>query len=61
MAEALSIQFYKEIPMKIILGIKITQGERRINHSQFADDTLILGGASTIVTKIFKEILDEFM
>jgi len=28
-----------------ILGIKISQGVKRMNHSQFADDTILLSGA----------------
>ena len=31
-----------------------------INHAQFADDTLLLGGASPIVAKKFKEELDAY-
>jgi hypothetical protein len=61
MAEALSRQLEKARVAKIIPGIKISRGARRINHSQFADDTLLLGGASPIIAKRFKEILEEFM
>jgi hypothetical protein len=38
MAEALRRQLEQAILSRRILGIKITQGEKRINHSQFAYD-----------------------
>jgi hypothetical protein len=41
-------------------GLKITQGVKEINHVQFVDDTLLLGGASRLVEKIFKEELDAY-
>jgi hypothetical protein len=42
MAEELSRELEKEILTKRIPEIKITQGARRVNHSHFADDTLML-------------------
>jgi hypothetical protein len=33
------------------MGIKIERGVKDINHAQFFDDTLLLGGASTIIAK----------
>ena len=36
------------------------QGVKEINHAQFADDTLLLGGASPIIAKKFKEELDAY-
>ena len=35
-------------------GIKITRGVRAENNAQFVDDTILLGGASTIIAKRFK-------
>ena len=32
-----------------------------MNHSQFFDDTLLMGGASSIIAKRFKTLLDKFM
>jgi hypothetical protein len=32
-----------------------------MNHSQFTDDTLLLGGASIIIATRFKRILDSFL
>jgi len=34
---------------------------KTINHSLFADDTLLLGGASTIIARRFKKVLDDFL
>jgi hypothetical protein len=31
-------------------------GARRINHSQFVDDTLLIGGASITIAKRFKTL-----
>jgi hypothetical protein len=33
---------------------------KEINHAQFADDTLLLGGASPIIAKKFKEELEAY-
>jgi hypothetical protein len=41
--------------------IKLIIGVKSMNHYQFADDALLLGGASTIITKHFKCILDHFL
>jgi hypothetical protein len=41
-------------------GLNIAQGVKEINHAQFADDTLLLGGASMLVAKRFKEELDAY-
>jgi hypothetical protein len=51
----------QERQQKNILGIRIATGVRRINHSWFVDDTLLIGGASTIMARIFKKILDQFL
>jgi hypothetical protein len=44
----------------LFLGINISPGVHRMNHSQFTDDTILLGGASTIIAYIFKLALDSF-
>jgi hypothetical protein len=38
-------------------GSHLHKGGREINHSQFADDTLLLGVASTIIARRFKKVL----
>jgi hypothetical protein len=42
------------------MGIKIARGVKDINHAQFADDTLLLGWASTIIARKFKQQLDLY-
>ena len=42
------------------MGKKITRGVKDVNHAQFFDDTLLLGGASTIIARKFKQQLDLY-
>jgi hypothetical protein len=44
-----------------IPGLHIARGFKEINHSQFADDTLLLGAASLIIAKRFQKVLDYFL
>lgn len=41
--------------------IRFSKGIKSINHFQFADDTLMLGGASTIMAYQFKKVLDSLL
>jgi hypothetical protein len=59
-ASALSYQLENAQINKDLMGLSITQGVKDINHAQFADDTLLLGGASPIIAKKFKEELDAY-
>ena len=43
-----------------LLGIRISRGVKNINHAQFADDTILLGGASSILARLFKWELDMY-
>jgi hypothetical protein len=61
MAESLSQTLNKAISNKHILRIKIVRGTKKLNHSQFADDTLLISEASTVITHRFKSILDLYM
>ena len=45
----------------LITGIKFGNGVKNMNHSQFADDTLLMGGTSNIIAQCFKIVLDKFM
>eukprot|EP00253_Pinus_taeda_P034106 PITA_34106 len=45
----------------LITGIKYGNGVKNINHSQFADDTLLIGGASNTIARCFKSLLDQYM
>jgi hypothetical protein len=60
MAETLGRQLEKDRASKAIPGIKIARGTKRINHSQFTDDTLLIGGASIVMAKRFKNALENF-
>ena len=41
-------------------GLRIVHGVRSINHAQFADDTLLLGGASSHSAEYFKHELETY-
>jgi hypothetical protein len=40
--------------------LKISRGVRRLNNSQFVYDTLLLGGASQMMARRFKLVLDQY-
>ena len=42
-------------------GLKISKGVKNENHSQFADDTILLGGASVIIAEIFRKFISTFV
>ena len=41
--------------------MKIARGVRDANHAQFVDDTILLGGASTIIAERFRRVLSTFL
>ena len=41
-------------------GIRVMKGLDLINHALFADDSLLLGGASIKIARVFNEILQRF-
>lgn len=61
MAEALSMKLEHDRQNGIITRIYYNRGVKSINHSQFADDTLLIGGASTIVARRLKTNMDQFL
>jgi len=61
MAEALNKILKYEGRSISILGLKIERGVRGINHSQFVDHTLFLGGASKTLDKCFKLVLHQYV
>lgn len=61
MVETLSIHLENLRKQKEIIGISIARGIKEINHSLFADDTLLIGGASSLIARRFKRILDTFL
>ena len=56
-ASALSFQLEQWRIQQELIGIKISRGVKDINHAQFVDDMLLLGGASTIIARKFKQQL----
>jgi hypothetical protein len=44
-----------------LLRINITQGIKETNHTQFVDDTLLIGGASPIIARIFIEAIEKYL
>jgi len=61
MAETLSSALKNQRKERNITGIKIAKGVKTITHSLFADETVLLGGASTIIARRLKKILDDFL
>jgi hypothetical protein len=45
---------------KNLLGLRIAPGVKEIKHAKFADDTLLLGGASVETINKFKMELDIY-
>jgi len=60
MVETLSRQLEKDRIDKSIPGIKLDRGVKHLNHSQFVDDTLLVGGDSIIMAKCFNTALENF-
>jgi hypothetical protein len=60
MVESLNSKLDKERELKRIPGLKIAQGVKRANNSQFMDDIILIGGTSIILAKRFKEIMDDY-
>ena len=42
-------------------GLKIARGIKAINHAHFADDTILLGGAPSIIAERFNCALSAFL
>jgi hypothetical protein len=57
MADTLRKKLTVEKRTGTIPGIRLMKGIDPINHALFADDSLMLGGASVKIKKIFNEIL----
>jgi len=41
--------------------IRFTPGINSINHGKFVDDTMLIGGASTLISMRFKPTLGKFL
>jgi len=51
MVESLSATLENQRKEKKIIWIQISRGVKDINHSLFADDTLLIGGVSCIIAR----------
>ena len=56
-AETMSRKLKRMQDSSELKGLKIVRGVKYANHAQFVDDTILLGGASTIIAEIFKGVL----
>lgn len=61
MAESFTKSLDHNRRVGLITGIKFGNGVKNINDSQFVDDTLLIGGASTTIARRFKILLDQYM
>jgi hypothetical protein len=61
MVESLNTTLEWECTNGSIPGICIARGVKRINHSQFMDDTMLPSGASKVMEQRIKEVLDNFI
>jgi len=61
MVDCLSRKLEEERRKGNLEGIKIVRGLKSLNHSQFLDDTLLLGGASSIIATRFKVVMGSFL
>jgi ribonuclease HI/exonuclease III len=59
-AAVLSYQFQSCLLNRSLPGIRITSSTKELSHAQFADDTLLLGAASTKTASSFKTELDIY-
>ena len=53
-ASIFSLQLEKARRDQDLIGIRMAQGTKDINHAQFGDDTILLGGASQLIARRFK-------
>lgn len=60
MADVLSRKLTQEKQIGTIPGIRIVQGIAPVNHALFADDSILLGGASMRIASAFKTILQQY-
>ena len=60
MAETLSKKLVADKEARFIPGIRIARGVDPINHALFADDSLLLGGASLNFARAFSDTLLKY-
>jgi hypothetical protein len=59
-AKALRRGLDKEILRKTIPCIKIVQGAKRTKNSEFTNDIILFGAASSIITNRFKKVMYDY-
>ena len=59
MAESLRRKITDKLVIGTLPGIKAVRGVNPINHALFANDSLLLGGASLKISRAFDEILQN--
>ena len=59
-ASVLSFQMEQARLEQELPGITLARGVRDINHSQFVDDTILMGGANQIIARRFKAKLNRY-
>eukprot|EP00253_Pinus_taeda_P004415 PITA_04415 len=60
MADSLSRKLNAERGSGMLPGLKTTTGTEPSNHALFADDSLLLGGASTRIARAFDKVLRRY-
>lgn len=60
MENCLSGKLGEEKNLRNLPSTKIVWGYKSLDHSQFANDTILLGGASTIIASKFENVLELF-
>ena len=60
MADTLSRKLELDMITGIAPSLKITKDLKAINHALFADDSLMLGGASTKIGSAYKNTLQAY-
>lgn len=61
MEDSLGRKLEHEREMGNLPGLQMVCGVKSLNHSQFADNTLFLGGASQIIATHFKVVLNSYL
>eukprot|EP00253_Pinus_taeda_P024931 PITA_24931 len=60
MADSLSRNLMSEKLNGTLLGIRVMRGIEPINHALFADESLLLGGASFKIARAFNDVIQSF-
>lgn len=61
MVDSLSRNLDKRRQDRLLTGLTISPEVKGINHSLFADDIIVMGGASCIIARRIKTVLNRFM